>query len=117
MAAHLSSDLSAKEEQEVYFNLNLKKPPLKLLYITPEKLSASSKLIQTLQSLHNRKLLDRFVIDEAHCISQWGHDFRPVSTFNNYKFGSLFILYRTCVYDFWQLISQNYRVVKLFNCV
>jgi bloom syndrome protein len=50
---------------------------LRLLYITPEKLANSQSFFSKLRQLHQKRLLKRFVIDEAHCVSQWGHDFRP----------------------------------------
>lgn len=65
-------------ESQIYVDLRRQTPEIKLLYVTPEKLSASVKLTSALMSLNQRRLLDRFVIDEAHCISQWGHDFRKV---------------------------------------
>lgn len=50
---------------------------IQLLYITPEMISKSQAIVNAFQNLHQRRRLARIVIDEAHCVSQWGHDFRP----------------------------------------
>jgi superfamily II DNA helicase RecQ len=54
--------------------VNDKKP--NLWYITPEKLKDSGKVNDILSHLYRTEHLARFVVDEAHCISTWGQDFR-----------------------------------------
>lgn len=73
----MSGDLSADEVRRIYADIGSHSPKIKLLYLTPEKISASSVLQNILDSMHERGNLARIVIDEAHCVSQWGHDFRP----------------------------------------
>jgi RecQ family ATP-dependent DNA helicase len=76
-AGMLNSIVTVSQKNFIYDDLESANPTMQLMYITPELLTKSDKLRGILNRLHQRNNLARFVIDEAHCVSQWGHDFRP----------------------------------------
>jgi len=87
-ARSLNTSTPREEQTEIMRILDGKKTTeanLKILYLTPEKIAKSKTIMAKLQKLYESQRFARLVVDEVHCVSQFGHDFRP-----DYKYLSIF---------------------------
>lgn len=74
--ASINSKMGSKERETVINDLKSVKPSIRFLYITPEQ-AATATFKDIMRLLEKQKKLGFVAVDEAHCVSQWGHDFRP----------------------------------------
>uniref|UniRef100_H2Z5E0 ATP-dependent DNA helicase n=1 Tax=Ciona savignyi TaxID=51511 RepID=H2Z5E0_CIOSA len=76
-ARSLNASSTKEEVKHVHQSMTSQSPSFRLLYVTPEKISKSKRFMAQLEKCYKAGNLSRIAIDEVHCASQWGNDFRP----------------------------------------
>ena len=122
-AAYLSSTCTASQITDVSNELRRafkygQEPYLKLLYLTPEGFLRTNSIKNIIHELYENEFLARIVIDEAHCVSSWGHDFRKDYQSLNYfkeKYPEIPILALTATARS-KVITDTCKILKIEDC-
>jgi ATP-dependent DNA helicase Q1 len=82
ISAEMLSSATKKEDYlRIKKQIKANAGDLQLLFVAPEKLAKNQSFMSILQNLHRANGIARIAIDEVHCCSDWGHDFRPDYTY------------------------------------